>query len=341
MITMVCAAALTPAQAQTYNFNSFDIEGNQRVDDATILSYAGIAAGKEVTQAGLNTAYQNIVNSGLFEQVDLEPRGRTLLITVVEYPTINVISFEGNKRLDDEDLEKLIQSQSRHVYSPRTAEADAAAIVTAYDQLGRLAATVNPRIIRRSDNRVEMVFEITDGKIVEISRISFVGNRIYSDRRLRRVLGTKQAGLLRAIVRSDTYIADRIEFDKQVLRDFYMSRGYIDMQVLSVASELTRNRDGFVLNFNIREGQQFRLGAVSVSSDLPTVDIPIFEKVVRLKPGVVYSPSIIESAIGRLEGIALSQGLDFINIEPRVTRNERDLTLDVEFVVSKGPRIFV
>lgn len=340
IFSSICLAA-PEARAQSYTFTSVVIEGNQRVDGATILSYAGIGRGQALTQAELNDAYQRIVNSGLFESVELVPQGGKLVIRVVEYPTISVINFEGNARIKDEDLAAIIRSQSRRVYSPRLAEADAAAIVQAYEQMGRLAATVEPRIIRRSDNRVDLVFEIVEGGVIEVERISFVGNRSFSERRLRRVLETKQAGLLRRLIRSDTFIADRIEFDKQVLRDFYLSRGYVDFQVLSVSSELTRRRDAFLLTFNIHEGQAFRFGKLTASSDLEEVDPAEFEKEIRLRQGKVYNPVGIDNTIARLERLALRKGLNFIRVEPRVTRNDRDLTLDVDFVISKGPRVFV
>mgnify|MGYP000050093816 FL=1 len=333
--------AAPEARAQSYSFSSVQIEGNQRVDAATILSYAGIGRGQTLTQAELNDAYQRIVASGLFESVELVPQGGRLLIRVVEYPTISVINFEGNARIKDEDLAAIIRSQSRRVYSPRLAEADAAAIVQAYEQMGRLAATVEPRIIRRSENRVDLVFEITEGAVVEIERISFVGNRSFSERRLRRVLQTKQAGLLRALFSSDTFIADRIEFDKQVLRDFYLSRGFVDFQVLSVSSELTRRRSGFLVTFNVREGQSFRFGELTASSDLGEVDPTDFEKEIRVREGSVYTPLAIENTIARLERLALRKGLNFIRVEPRITRNDRDLTLDVDFAIIKGPRVFV
>lgn len=337
----VCAVGGTAAQAQTYRFNTVEIQGNQRVDGATILSYAGIGKGQSLSAAQLNDAYQNIVNSGLFEKVELVPQGGKLVIKVTEYPTINVINFEGNDRLKDDDLSAIVTSQSRHVYSPRVAEADAAAIVQAYEQAGRLAATVVPRIIRRSENRVDLVFEITEGKVIEVERISFVGNRTYSESRLRRALGTKQAGLLRAIVKSDTFIADRIEFDKQALKDFYTSRGFVDFQVLSVTSELTRKRDAFLITFNIREGQRFKFGAVTASSALPGIDPDEFQAALNLRPGVVYSPTLVDTNITRLEQLALKKGLNFIRVTPRITRNDRDLTLDVDFAVERGPRVFV
>ncbi|MEC8795410.1 MAG: POTRA domain-containing protein, partial [Pseudomonadota bacterium] len=191
---MAFAALPTPANAQSYRFTQVEITGNQRVDGATILTYAGINRGETVSAAALNQAYQNIINSGLFENVLITPRGNTLVIEVEEYPTINVINFEGNRRIGDDVLATIVQSQSRRVYSPTLAEQDAATLVQAYQQEGRLAATVTPKIIRRSNNRVDLVFEIVEGDVIEIERLSFIGNRAYSERRLRRVLETKQAG---------------------------------------------------------------------------------------------------------------------------------------------------
>lgn len=331
----------SPAQAQTYTFNSVQVEGNQRIQTSTIIAYTGIEPGKSLTAGELNAAYQSVVDSGVFETVELEPRGGTLLITVKERPTINTVSFEGNRRIQDEDLAGFIQSTSRQVFNPATAEADAAIIAEAYSQGGRIAATATPRIIRRSDNRVDLVFEIAEGETIEVERISFVGNRVYSDRRLRRVLQTKQAGLLRTFITSDTLIEDRIEFDKQVLRDFYLSRGYVDFRILGTNVELTQERDGFFLVLNVQEGQQFRFGQITTSSEISQADPVVFQDTLKVKPGVVYSPTVVENAIARMERLGIRQGIDFLRVEPRVTRNDRDLTLDVDFVLTKGPRVFV
>ncbi len=341
LILTVFVSLPQDAEAQSYRFNTVQVEGNQRVDPETILTYAGLNRGESVSAAELNNAYQRIIESGLFEAVVLEPRGGTLVIRVEEFPTINIINFEGNRRLKDDDLARIVQSQSRRVYSPKTAEADAANIVTAYEQSGRLAATVEPRIIRRSDNRVDLVFEIVEGRVVEIERISFVGNRNYSERRLRRALQTKQAGLLRALVGRDTFIADRIEFDKQVLRDFYLSRGYIDFEVLSVNSELTRRRDAFLVTFNVREGQKFKFGEITTASDLEEIDPEEFFQEIKVRPGNTYTPSLVDNTITRLERLAIQKGLNFIRVEPRITRDDRNLELDVEFNITRGPRVFV
>jgi len=185
------------------------------------------------------------------------------------------------------------------------------------------------------------VFEIFEGGLTEIERLGFVGNQVYSDRRLRRVLDTKQAGLLRAFVKRDTFAEDRIEFDKQVLRDFYLSRGYVDFRTTSVNAELARERDGFFVTFNVQEGQQFKFGEITTVSEIADADEAEFQAALKIRPGVVYSPSLVENSIARLERLAIKLGLDFVRVEPRVTRNDRDLTLDVEFALVRGPRIFV
>ena len=335
--------ALAPdfAAAQSYRFTKVQVEGNQRIQTSTIVAYTGIERGKSVSAGELNDAYQRILDSGVFESVEIVPRGNTLVIKVTEFPTISRISFEGNRRIKDDALLALIESSPRRVFNPTVAERDAAALAEAYGAQGRLASTVTPRIIRRSDNRVDLVFEISEGDTTEVERVSFVGNRVFSDRRLRRVLETKQAGLLRTFIRADTLIEDRLQFDRQVLRDFYLSRGYVDVRVNSTNAEVTEERDGVFLVVDITEGQQFTFGDISVTSEMSEADADEFRDVLRLRPGVVYNPALVENAITRLETLAIRKGIDFLRAEPRVTRNDRDLSLDVEFVLTRGPRVFV
>jgi outer membrane protein insertion porin family len=335
------APFLTPAFAQVFSFSNVTIEGNERVDAATILNYAGISRGDEVSAGGLNDAYQRILNSGLFETVELVPQGSTLVIRVVEYPIVNVISIEGNKRLKDERLSELIQSQPRRIYSPTQAESDAAAIAEAYRVSGRLAASVTPKIIRRSDNRVDLVFEVAEGKVVENERISFTGNKAFTDRRLRQVLETKQAGFLRNLIQRDTYVAERLELDKKVLTDFYLSRGFIDFQVLDAGAELSRERDATFVTFTVREGVAYDIGAVSTVSEVEGLDAAEFEAVQKIRAGQTYSPLLIDNNITRMETLALKKGLNFIRVEPRITRNPTGQVVDVQFAIVRGERIFV
>jgi outer membrane protein insertion porin family len=344
LCVMLSVAWLVPgsqAQAQQYQFNTVVIDGNERIGDSAILRRAGIGRGQAVSGGQLNDAYQNLQNSGLFESVALEPQGNTLVITVVELPTLNRVSFEGNRRIKDEMLAELIGSTERRVFNPSQAEQDAAAIAEAYSNEGRLSARVQPRIIRRDQNRVDLVFEIFEGDNVEIERLSFVGNRVYSDRRLRRVLDTKQAGLFRRLVKRDTYVEGRVEADKQMLRDFYLSRGYVDMRTEAVNAELTEERDGVFVAYNITEGQQFRFGNVSVESEVPGLNAAVYRDLLKIRPGVIYSPTLIENDIARIERQAIRDGVDFLRVEPVIDRNDRDLSLNVTYKLSRGERIFV
>ncbi len=332
---------LAPAFAQVFAFSNVRVEGNERVDASTILSYAGISRGQEISAGALNDAYQRINASGLFESVEIVPEGNTLVIKVKEYPFINLINFEGNKRLKDEDLATMVKSQARRVFSPSTAEADAAAIAEMYRSRGRIAATVTPRVIKRDGNRVDLVFEITEGKVVEIETLSFVGNRAYSDRRLRQVLQTKQAGLLRTIIQKDTYIAERIDLDKQLLTEFYRSRGYIDFQVLDASAEVSRERDATFVTFTIREGQQYSIGNITTVSEVEGVDATEFADVQKIKTGQTWNPAVIDNNIARMENLALRKGLNFVRVEPRITRDDRNQRVNIEFAVVRGEKIFV
>ena len=337
----VAATIPQAAVAQSYTFSVIQIDGNERISDASILAYLGFGTGETLPAARVNDGYQALVTSGLFQKVTVTPQGRVLLVVVIENPTINRISIEGNKRLDDDKLLPLLVSQPRHVFSSTVAEQDAQTLIAAYQSQGRIAATVEPRIIRLSDNRVDLVFEVVEGRNVEVQRVSFIGNRAYSDGRLRRALETKQAGILRAIIKSDTFSPERIEFDKQALTDFYMSRGYVDFLILSVSSELSRERDAFFVTFHIQEGQQYRFGAITASSDLPEVDAEVFLGASKLDTGDIYNPTAVENTIARMERLALELRLNFIRIEPVVTRNERTRTLDINFVITRGPRILI
>lgn len=341
LLLAVLAGTALPVAAQTYRFSAVTIEGSQRIEPATVLSYAGIARNETIEASALNDAYQRILASGLFETVELVPQGATLLIKVTEFPTINRIAFEGNRKIKDDDLQGFIQSKVRQVFNPTQAERDAATIAEAYVQNGRVAARVTPKVIRLSENRVDLVFEIFEGRKIEVQRISFVGNRTFSDRRLRGVIQSKQTGLLRALIDRDTFVEDRVNFDRQVLTDFYNSRGFVDFRVTGTNAELARQRDAYFVTFILQEGQQFRFGKITTVSEINGVEADAYDATLKIRPGVVYSPVLVENAIARMERLGLKNGVDFLRVEPRITRNDRDLTLDVEFVLQRGPRVFV
>ena len=329
------------AMAQDFSFSRIDVDGNKRIETSTIITYSGLVTDQVFGADDLNRAYQNILASGLFESVEVVPNGNRLVIKVNEFPTVNKIAFEGNRRINDTTLRAVVGMQPRRVFNPDKVDTDRAAIAQVYADQGRLAARVTPKIIRRSDNRVDVIFEIFEGAVTEIERIGIVGNKVFSDRRLRRVLDTKQAGFLRLFVRRDTFLTDRIEFDKRLLTDFYNARGYIDFQINDVNAELTEENNAYFVTFNVREGQMFRFGNVTLTSERSDIDVKDFKIAISAETGDVYSPTLMEKNLSRLEARATQLGLDFVRVTPRVTRNDADLTLDVEFVLEQGERVFV
>ena len=341
LAVLLSFAVSGPLAAQTFTFTSVRVEGTQGVEPATVASFAAIPQGQTLTAGEVNDAYQRVLASGLFESVEFVPQGNTLIIRVVERPVIRTVAIEGNRRIDDDQLLAAIQSQPRRVFSTAQAQRDAAALVALYEQRGRLAATVRPVIIQRGDNRVDLVFEVSEGRVVEIERISFVGNAAFSDARLRRVLATKQAGVFRALVQRDTLVDARLDFDQQLLTDFYLSRGYPDFRVVDITSELARDRAATFITFTVQEGQRYTFSNFSASTTIAGLDPQAYLARARVRPGGTFSPAVIDTAIRRMEQFALDQGRDFVRIEPRITRNERAATLDVEFLITRGPRVFV
>ncbi len=338
---MLWLAFAQPAQAQDFQFSTVTISGNARVDDSTILGLLGIRRGQTVSAAQVSAGIGRLSASGLFEDVQVTPRGATLDVVVREYPIIGVVNFEGNRRLNTDIVSEVVRTRAGRVLSPAEVEADARAIAELYAQRGRIAAEVTPEIIPRGDNRVDLAFVIREGDVVEVERVAFVGNRAFSNYRLRQVLSTKQAGALRWLIQSDTFIAERIGLDRRLLTDFYLSRGFVDFEILSVTSEVSRERDGFFLTFNIREGQQFRFGQTSVTSEIAELPASELQGEIAIAPGTIFTPVLMERAIARLEQVAERRGLRFVRAEPRFTRNTRDGIIDVEFAMVPGERVFV
>lgn len=338
-VTLLGAAPA--AMAQSYRFSSVRVVGNQNIASGTVVSIMHLERGKAISAADLNEAYQRLAAAGLFEKITMTPRGSTLVVQVKEYPIINKIQIEGNNRYKDKELLPLIKSTEHRVYSPSQAEADAAKIANFYEAKGRFAAIVTPQVIERPDNRVDLVFEVKEGKTTEVQRLSFIGNRSYSNRRLRQVLATKQAGILHQLIQSDSYVQDRIAEDRQRLTDFYERRGFIDFQILDVASELKRDRSGFFLTFTIREGLSYKFGKITMASDVPGLPVAPYEKALNIRAGRTYSPLVMKENIERIENLLAQNGVTFVKVDPVITRNNAQQTLDIVFTLKKAPRVFV
>ena len=329
------------AYSQNYTYDRIDVFGNQRIDQDSIIRISGLPASGTVSSSDINQAFKSLSDRELFQNISIVPKNRLIEITVEEYPLINEISIEGNKRIKDEVIEPFITSQPRHVYLPSRALEDAETISRLYFARGRFAATVTPKIIRRRDNRVDLVFEIAEGKVVEVERLSFIGNLAFSDQKLRKELVTRQAGAFRTFIQRDTFVADRLELDKTLLRDFYLDNGYVDFEIESATVELSRERDAFFINFKINEGQQYSFGEITASSDLEGVDTEEFLAVIKLETGDTFSPNSLVTNRERMEFLASEKEMTFVRVVPRTQVNKEDRTVDVDFVIERGPRVVV
>lgn len=329
------------AYAQSSTFSRVDVVGNQRIDPDTIRVYAGVTPGQSISAEDLNAGLRRLFDTGIFEDVTFTPQGSVLVINVVENPTINFINFEGNDKLDDETLGIVINLRERQAYSRAVAEEDAQRIIEAYTQSGNFNAVVTPVIIRLEDNRVNLVYEITEGRPTRVQRISIIGNQVYSDNRLRRAIETGQAGLFSFLTNKSSYDQARLELDQQLLREFYLERGYVDFEVRSTTVELAPERNGFFVSFTIKEGEQYRIGDISLNLLAPRLNEADFEGLVKIEAGDVYAASEVETSIERLSLQAGEAGYAFVTVNPRITKNDADRTIDIEFELADGPRVFI
>src|SRR3954454_6780462 len=256
----VVSFAARPAYAQALSVNSIVVQGNQRVEADTIRSYFHPGPGGRLDAFQIDEGVKGLYATGLFQDVRPNIQGGRLIITVVENPVINRIAFEGNKKVKDEQLRAEIQSKERGTLSRPIVQADVARLVEVYRRSGRFDVRVEPKIITLANNRVDLVFEITEGSKTGVKRIQFIGNRYYSAYRLKDVIKTSETGLLSFLQSGDIYDPDRIEADRELLRRFYLKHGFIDVRVVSAIGEFDPALRGFVIVFTIEEGDQYRVG---------------------------------------------------------------------------------
>lgn len=315
--------------------------GNRRIEAETIRSYLAIRPGDPITESALNQSVRQLFDTGLFKDAAIAPDGGRLLVQVVENPSINRVAIEGNALLADEGLLPLLQSKPRRPYTRATAEADAQVITESYRRAGRYGATIEPKLIELPDNRVDLVFEVTEGEVTEVLSIKFVGNEKISDRRLKGVIGTSEAGLFSALVSSDVYDPDRLELDKQLLRTHYLEQGFADFTVLSAVAELSPDRNGFYITFTVEEGEIYRFGQLSAQVVAEGLKQEEFDALIPDISGDIYDSRQVGSVIDAMTFQAGKQGFAFVEIRPQVVRNENERTLDLVFEVAEGRRAYV
>ena len=321
--------------------SSISVQGNELIPSQTIRDFAGVNLGSNLSGADINGVLRRLYDSGMFENVELQISGSTLIITVIENPTISVIAFEGNKTLKDDILAAVVQSSVRRPFNRLTAQADAQTIAQLYAQEGRVDVSVNPVIIPVSEGRVNLVFEVTESAVAGVDRISFVGNSAYSDRRLRGVIETNETNALSFFLRGNTVDANTITLDRQKLVNYYTNKGYIDFEVLSSVAELSADRSGYFLTHTVNEGFKYTFGDASISSSINGVDTDAFEKFVNIRSGRTYSVDDVNDIIEKIEIEAVKQGLPFLRVSPNFTKNDANRTVNVNFELVSGRRVYV
>jgi outer membrane protein insertion porin family len=317
------------------------VEGNQRIEAPTIRSYMVVEIGEPFDPAKLDQSLKNLYATGLFDDVALRREGDELVVTVVENPIINRIAFEGNRRLDDEVLSNEVQLRPRVVYTRSRVQNAVSRILELYRRNGRFAATVEPKVIELDQNRVDLVFEINEGPLTDVSRIVFIGNEAFDDSALRDVIQTREAAWYRFLTSDDTYDPDRLAFDQELLRRFYLARGYADFNVGSAIAELTPDGRNFVITFTVDEGDRYDFGTIDLESRLPDLEPEQLRELITTKSGEVYDADQVEESIVALSEEIGELGYAFVEVEPVPTKHPDERVIDLTYVINEGSRVYI
>ncbi|MEZ5669201.1 MAG: outer membrane protein assembly factor BamA [Alphaproteobacteria bacterium] len=317
------------------------VEGNQRIESETVRSYLTVQEGDPLDPFALNDSLRALFASGLFRDADLTVTGTVVTVTVDENPIINRVVFEGNDRIDTDVLEAEIQSRPRIVYTQTQVADDADRILEVYRRSGRYAAAVDPQIITLDQNRVDLVFEVEEGPLTGVDRISFVGNRAFGDGTLRGEILTEESAWWRILSSSDNYDPDRLTFDRELLRNFYLSEGYADFRVVSAVAELAPEGDGFFVTFTVEEGERYSFGAIDVQSALPDLSPEELRSEITTFEGDWYDAEAVEASIQAMTARLGELGYAFAEVRPRIERDRDNLLIGVTYDIQQGPRVYV
>jgi outer membrane protein insertion porin family len=331
-----------PAHAQPGNtIQAIKIEGNARIEDGTILSYMLVQPGDPFGTERVDRSLRTLYATGLFSDVSLQREGDTLVVHVKENPLVNQISFEGNHNVKEDDLKKALQLRPRAVFTTRMAQQDRQKLLGVYAGKGRFAASVEPLITRLPQNRVNVIFKIVEGPETEISRIIFIGNKAFTENELKGVIDSREERWWRFLSSSDQFNPERVNFDRELIRRFYLEHGYADVQVTNTVAELSPDRKAFFLTFQINEGERYKVGKISVKSLVPKVSAAPYQGLVRQQVGAYYNGSLVEKAADSIQDKVRLTGDPFLVVNPRIARNAAKHTVDLEFDIVNGKRSWV
>ncbi len=319
------------------------VRGTQRVEPGTVLTYVGVREGDNFTPAETDAALKALSATGLFSDVKTSFDGATgtLTIRVTENPIVNQVVFEGNSKVSDKDLTKEVQIKPRAVFTRAKVQADVQRIIELYRRNGKFAARVDPQIIQRPQNRVDLIFSITDGPTTGVSRINFSGNKVFDSDTLKGQIATEESRWYKFLASNDNYDPDRLQFDRESLRRYYINRGYADFKVLSAVAQLTPDRKSFFINFVVDEGARYKFGKISVDSKIRELPAGSLRPMIEAQEGDIYSQDAVQKAIDALTNAAGTKGYAFAEVHPRIKRNKDARTIDLGFEIVQGPRVYI
>ncbi|WP_374470580.1 outer membrane protein assembly factor BamA [Phenylobacterium sp.] len=332
--------AVLPAEASGV-VQRIIVRGNERIEQATVVSYLPIQPGEAVNAERLDLALKTLFQTDLFADVKIDFQAGDLVITVVENPIINRVIFEGNSGLKEDKLRDEVSVRPRGIFTRAKVQSDVQRIVELYRRSGRISANVTPQIVELPQRRVDLIFKIDEGPKSGVLRVNFLGNREFSDNDLRDVVVTEQSRWYRFFSNNANYDPDRLEYDKEQLRKHYRNRGFYDFRVGSAVAELATDKNGFVVTYTLEEGREYKFGKISVETELQKLDKQVLTALVPIRSGQTYQDEAIEQATDALTFAAGAAGFAFVDVRPRYTPNRETGLVDVVFQVNEGPRVYV
>ena len=334
------APAVAPQQATL--IRNIQVQGNQRVEANTVASYLLFAPGDPLSEDRIDLSIKTLYATGLFADVAIQPADDgNVLIRVIENPIINRVILEGNKSLKSDKITDEIEAEPRAIFTRSNVQEDVQRIIELYRQSGRFAATVSPKVVQQPQNRVDLIFEITEGPVTGVKRINIIGNSEFPDRRLRKEIVTAESSWYKFFSSNDNYDPGRLEFDREQLRTFYTNRGFADFRVVSAVAELTPDQEDFYITFTVDEGEEYTWGDISVETELDDLNSDFLERLISISPGTIYNASRVENVIDTLNFAAGTSGFAFVDIQPNIKRNRDTKTVDLVFNVVEGPRVYI
>ena len=317
------------------------VEGIQRIEYETILSYLSFKTGDPLDPTTVNKSLKTLFASGLFADVTIRRQGDDIIIRLVENPIINRIAFEKNDKIKDEVLTTEVQLRPRVVYTRTRVQNDVKRILDVYRRSGRFAASVEPKVIQLAQNRVDLVFEIDEGPKTGVTKISFVGNRFFSDGSLRTEVFTKESRWYRFLSSADSYDPDKLTFDRELLRRYYLKNGFADFRVISAVAELSEDRTGFYITFTIEEGERYQFGEYTVASKIKDIESEPLMEHIELETDDWYDADLVDETIDRLTDAVGIEGYAFVDVRPNIDRDRENRKINIEFEINEGPRVYV